>query len=212
MLRVIKAQHSLSTFNAGSTKSFSVSCYDIICLIKLRIDRWGQNKRFPHFLGYQGDKVTSPISCKSMIGCLKKRATARTPAAFWKVQRFSTRSTRGSRTKQTECSEKKMLGAFSLGGRMLLLCLHCEEVKKGPWQPPKYKKESHIYCPLVDWYMSFNISPLSSRLRRTRTVCSSFCSSWDSFPWLPTGSWTCQRRLSTSPSLSSSAPSSLVCT
>lgn len=69
-----------------------------------------------------------------------------------------------------------------------------------------------IDCPFIDHNISFHISPLCPRLRRTRTVCSSFCSSWDSFPWLPTGFWTCLHRSSTSPSPSSSAQSSLVST
>ena len=38
MLRVIKAQHSLSTFNAGSTNELFCLCYDIVCLMKLWID------------------------------------------------------------------------------------------------------------------------------------------------------------------------------
>lgn len=73
-----------------------------------------------------------------------------------------------------------------------------------------HKKETCIDCPFIDSNILFII--LSPRLGRTRTVCSSFCSSWDSFPWLPTGFWTCLPLLSTSPSPPSSAQSSLVST
>lgn len=60
-----------------------------------------------------------------------------------------------------------------------------------------------IACGLTSFF-------LSSRLKRTRTVCSSFCSSWDFSQWPRTGSWTCLPQLSTSPSPSFSAQSSLV--
>lgn len=73
-----------------------------------------------------------------------------------------------------------------------------------------HKIVTHIYSSFV--HVDCNISPLSGRLRRTRTVCYFFCCSWDSFPWLPTGFWTCLPPLSTSPSPFSSAQSSLVST
>lgn len=63
-----------------------------------------------------------------------------------------------------------------------------------------FKAEKHDFC----------LCPSAVRLRRTRTPCSSFCSSWDSSPWAPTGFWTWPPRSSTSPSLSSSAQFSSV--
>lgn len=57
---------------------------------------------------------------------------------------------------------------------------------------------------------SGNFGLFAVRWRRTRTRCSSFCSSWDSSPWAPTGFWTWQPPSSTSPSLSSSAQFSSV--